>query len=71
MIMEKEIIKLQEIVAHQSTEIAELSDELYNQHKELDALKQYMKIMEAKIQAAMDTETNINQPQDDAPPPHY
>lgn len=69
--MEKEIIKLQEIVAHQSIEIAELGDELYNQHKELEAIKHYMKIMEAKIQAAMDTESTINQLQDDAPPPHY
>ena len=69
--MEKDIIKLQETVAHQGIEIAELSDELYNQHKELDRLKQYLKIIEAKIQSAMDSETNINQPQDDAPPPHY
>lgn len=69
--MEKEIIKLQEIVAHQGIEIAELGEELYNQHKELEAVKNYIKIMEAKIQAAMDTESNINHPQDDAPPPHY
>lgn len=69
--MEKEIINLQEIVAHQGIEITELGDELYSQHKEIEALKQYIKIVEAKFQAAMDTDTNINQPQDDAPPPHY
>lgn len=71
MIMEKDIIKLQEIVAHQGNEISELGDELYNQHKEIEALKNYLKLMEAKIQAAMDSESNINQPQDDSPPPHY
>ncbi|MCJ8322385.1 MAG: SlyX family protein [Rhizobiales bacterium] len=69
--MEKEIIKLQETVAHLGIEIAELGDEVYSQHKEISALKQYIKIVEAKFQAAMDTESNINQPQDDAPPPHY
>lgn len=69
--MEKEIIKLQEIIAHQGIEITELGDELYAQHKELEAIKQYLKILEAKFQAAMDAESNINLPQDEAPPPHY
>lgn len=69
--MEKEIINLQEIVTHQGIEIAELGDVVYSQHKEIEKLKQYIKIVEAKFQAAMDTDSNINQPQDDVPPPHY
>lgn len=69
--MEKEIIKLQETVAHQGNEISELSDELYNQHKELNAIKDYLKVLEAKLQSALDSDSNINRPQDDAPPPHY
>ena len=69
--MEKDIIKLQEIVAHQGIEISELSDELYNQHKDLVALKNYIKIIEAKFQIAIEAGNDINLPQDAAPPPHY
>ncbi len=69
--MEKEIIKLQEMLAHQGAEITELSDELYSQHKELTALKQYIQVLEVKFQAAVDSQSDINLPQDDAPPPHY
>ncbi len=69
--MEKEIIKLQEAQAHQTIEISELSDELYRQQKELTALKNYIQIMEAKFQAAVETGNDINLPQNDTPPPHY
>ena len=68
--MEDEIIRLQEMVAHQSSDIEKLSAELYIQQKEIVGLKDKLTKLENKIKEQGE-DSNIRSLDEETPPPHY
>ncbi len=68
--MEKDLIALQELISHQSDDIARLSDELYAQQKEVAQLKSDLVQLKAEVASAKDQSDSEMSP-DDQPPPHY
>ena len=68
--MEDEIIKLQEIIAHQGEDIEKMSVELYTQQKEISILKGELKKVEAKIKNIL-SDSGIRRSDEETPPPHY
>jgi len=69
--MNDEIMALQEMVAHQSQDIAWLSDELHTQQKEIARLHQQLEALHAKLQAATEEGGGAQTPDRGPPPPHY
>lgn len=67
--MEKDIIELQTIVAHQAEDIATLSHELYVQQKELALLKQQMGQLIDRFRSLAEAAPQDKAPE--PPPPHY
>ena len=68
--MNEAIIKLQEIISHQSEDIARLSDEMYTQQKELAELNARLTKITAKLESMQEID-NIRTPEQESPPPHY
>ena len=68
--MEKDIIKLQEEIAHQGEDIAKMSNELYIQQKEIAQLKEKLLKLEAKIKE-QGGDSGIRRVEEETPPPHY
>lgn len=69
-IMEKDLIALQELVSHQSEDIARLSDELYAQQKEISQLKYDLAQLKTEISSAKEQPESDNS-SDAQRPPHY
>jgi uncharacterized coiled-coil protein SlyX len=68
--MEKDIIKLQEAIAHQGEDLAKMSHELYLQQKEISQLKDRLFKLETKIKE-QGSDSGIRPVEDETPPPHY
>ena len=68
--MDDEIIKLQEIVAHQGSDIEKISKELYLQQKEVYKLQEKVRKLEDKIKN-INNDSGIRELEDETPPPHY
>lgn len=68
--MSDDITRLQEAVAHQAKELAQLSDEVYTQQKEITILRQQVRILASRLRAAAG-EGAIRSPEEETPPPHY
>lgn len=68
--LEKEIIKLQETVSYQTTEINNLSDELYIQQKELAELKKTVKMLKSSLDNIQNAQ-EFKPLSQETPPPHY
>jgi len=68
--MEDEVIKLQEIIAHQGEDIEKMSHELYVQQKEIMQIKESLKKLESKIKG-MGSDSGIRSLEEETPPPHY
>jgi uncharacterized coiled-coil protein SlyX len=69
--MEALLIELQETLAHQSVEIAHLSEELHLQQKETAQLRLQIKLLSDKLQMAENTQTDAADNAFEPPPPHY
>ena len=67
--MDDSIIELQTIVAHQAEEIANLSQEMYAQQKELMKLKQQMAMLLDRFRSLAEAGAQDKTPE--PPPPHY
>lgn len=67
--MEEDIITLQELVAHQSLEIEQLSGELHMQQKEVKQLQLQMKKLRADMEDSANDDPRQSLPE--PPPPHY
>ena len=66
--MDKDIIALQEMLAHQSLEIEKLSDELYAQQKETTKLGREVKRLSTQLEMLSHQQSDGA---DEPPPPHY
>jgi uncharacterized coiled-coil protein SlyX len=69
--MNRELITLQEITAHQQDEIARLSDELYAQQKEITSLRADLASLRAMLKASAGDGFQIRSQAEETPPPHY
>ena len=70
--MEKALITLQELVSHQSEDIARLSDELYAQQKEVARLKNDLTQLKSDIANSKDrADAESETSPDNQRPPHY
>ena len=70
--MHDDIVTLQEMLAHQSVEIAQLSEELYKQQKEMSHLKKQLALLIDKVRELEANGSQTNQPfTPEPPPPHY
>jgi uncharacterized coiled-coil protein SlyX len=67
--MDEMMIRLQTIVGHQEEEISNLSNELYTQQKELNALKQQMAVLLERFRSLPDD--GAQDKGMEPPPPHY
>lgn len=68
--MDDTIIKLQETVAYQNVEIAQLSEELYTQQKELAALRLQLDRLSSLMQNSQ-AQPGTHDGTPEPPPPHY
>jgi uncharacterized coiled-coil protein SlyX len=69
--MEETIIQMQEILSHQSEDIARMSDELYTQQREIIALREQLAKLQSKLEAAPQDELLLPQLNNYEKPPHY
>ncbi|PWV61658.1 SlyX family protein [Plasticicumulans acidivorans] len=67
--MEDRIIELEIRLAHQDALLADLSDVLYRQGREIDTLRLEMQRLREQLRAQ--TASNIALPSEETPPPHY
>ena len=65
--MNKEIIQLQEELAHQNVEISRLSDELYAQQREIMQLRKQIGDFRETLESVSHTRLET----EETPPPHY
>lgn len=63
-------IKIEEKISLLQLELSQMSDEIYNQQKEINELKLQFKKLKFELQNFQD-DTGIISNQDDKPPPHY
>ena len=63
-------IKIEEKISLLQLELSQMSDEIYNQQKEIVELKLQFKKLKFELQNFQD-DTGIISNQDDKPPPHY
>ena len=68
--MEQNLTSLQETIAHMAQDLRDLSDELYQQQKDMAALRTEIEHLRQKIKTA-GTDSGILRPEEDSPPPHY
>ena len=69
--MDEMMITLQTIVGHQEEEIANLSQEVYTQQKELNRLKQQMAMVLERFRALQEAGEGGQEKNVEPPPPHY
>ena len=67
--MDKKLQDIQEQAAFMQAEIAQMSEELYAQQKDIAALRMEITVLTSKLQSTQ--ESGILRPDEDAPPPHY
>ena len=67
--MDKKLQEIQEQAAFMQAEIAQLSEELYAQQKDITVLRMEIAVLTAKLQSTQ--ESGILRPAEDVPPPHY
>ncbi len=67
--MDKKLQEIQEQAAFMQAEIAQMSEELYAQQKDITALRMEIAVLSAKLQSTQ--ESGILRPDEDVPPPHY
>ncbi|MEJ6672951.1 MAG: SlyX family protein [Alphaproteobacteria bacterium] len=67
--MDKKLQEIQEQAAFMQAEIAQLSEELYAQQKDITVLRMEIAVLTAKLQSTQ--ESGILRPDEDVPPPHY
>jgi SlyX protein len=67
--MDKKLQDIQEQAAFMQAEIAQMSEELYAQQKDIAALRMEIAVLTSKLQSAQ--ESGILRPDEDVPPPHY
>ena len=65
--MEKRMIELEKKVAFQDQEIRDLSSALMQQHKRIEALTGFLKVLQDK----MDSGPLVKEASEEEPPPHY
>lgn len=68
--MEQDIIRLQEMMAHQQEELARLSEELYVQQKEILRLTRLCETLKHQLEHTAAEGADGNQTPE-PPPPHY
>lgn len=68
--MEQDFTRLQETIAHMAQDLRDLSDELYQQQKDMAALRTEIEHLRQKIKIAA-ADSGILRPEEDSPPPHY
>lgn len=69
--MNNDIVTLQEITTYQQEEITRLSDELYTQQKEINALRAELASLRAMLKASAGDGFQIRSQAEETPPPHY
>lgn len=67
--MDKKLQDIQEQAAFMQAEIAQMSEELYAQQKDIAALRMEITVLTSKLQSTQDS--GILRPDEDVPPPHY
>ncbi|CAI8328195.1 MAG: Protein SlyX [Alphaproteobacteria bacterium UBA4588] len=67
--MDKKLQDIQEQAAFMQAEIAQMSEELYAQQKDIAALRMEITVLTSKLQSTQ--ESGILRPDEDVPPPHY
>ena len=67
--MDKKLQDIQEQAAFMQAEIAQMSEELYAQQKDIAALRMEIAVLTSKVQSTQ--ESGILRPDEDVPPPHY
>ena len=67
--MDKKLQEIQEQAAFMQAEIAQMSEELYAQQKDITVLRMEIAVLTAKLQSTQ--ESGILRPDEDVPPPHY
>jgi SlyX protein len=67
--MDKKLQDIQEQAAFMQAEIAQMSEELYAQQKDITALRMEIAVLTTKLQSTQ--ESGILRPDEDVPPPHY
>ena len=67
--MDKKLQDIQEQAAVMQAEIAQMSEELYAQQKDIVALRMEIAVLTSKLQSTQ--ESGILRPDEDVPPPHY
>ena len=65
--MEERITQLEKSLAFAQQAIDELMEVTSRQHKEVNALQEQLKRVEAKL----DNDQPVSKPEDEPPPPHY
>jgi SlyX protein len=67
--MDKKLQDIQEQAAFMQAEIAQMSEELYAQQKDIAALRMEIAVLTSKLQSTQ--ESGILRADEDVPPPHY
>lgn len=67
--MNEDIIDLQIRMTHQESHIQELDRIIYRQQQIIDILMQKVELLQTQLRTV--TESNILNPAEDKPPPHY
>ena len=67
--MDQKLQDIQEQAAFMQAEIAQMSEELYAQQKDIAALRMEITVLTSKLQSTQ--ESGILRPDEDVPPPHY
>ncbi len=69
--MQADIIALQELVAHQTQQIAELSEQVHEQYQQIIVLNKHVALLQQKLASAANEGQGIRTPDEETPPPHY
>lgn len=69
--MEKQMIELQEMLAHQQFALDKMSEELFAQQKEVAELKRQLKRLGEQVDQAQPDDGGAGQGGYEPPPPHY
>jgi uncharacterized coiled-coil protein SlyX len=69
--MQDEIIKLQELLSYQSHELAQLSDVVYAQSKEIDNLQRQLSNLKNELETLRSEGSEIKSATQETKPPHY
>jgi SlyX protein len=67
--VEDKLVDMEIRFAHQQDHVEQLDRIIYRQQQSIDALAERLGQLEKRLKSA--TETNILQPEEESPPPHY